>query len=55
MVNTKIDNEEHYMKALRYYYDCIMGPFKPYVLKAIEKIKNLKVGYYMSRTWTCIS
>ncbi|MCU9808465.1 FprA family A-type flavoprotein [Paraclostridium sp. AKS46] len=43
VVNTKIDNEEHYMEALRYYYDCIMGPFKPYVLKAIEKIKDLKL------------
>lgn len=44
VVNTKIDNEEHYMEALRYYYDCIMGPFKPYVLKAIEKIKDLKLN-----------
>lgn len=36
-------NEEHYMDALRYYFDCIMGPFKLYVLKAIEKIKNLNI------------
>lgn len=36
-------NEEHYMEALRYYYDCIMGPFKSYVLKAIAKIENLKL------------
>ncbi len=25
IVNTKIENKEHYMDALRYYYDCIMG------------------------------
>lgn len=43
VVNTKIENEENYMEALRYYYDCIMGPFKPYILKAIEKIKALKL------------
>lgn len=43
VVNTKIENKEHYMDALRYYYDCIMGPFKPYVLKAIDKIRDLKL------------
>lgn len=41
--NDLIENEEHYMEALRYYYDCIMGPFKPYVLKAIDKIENLEI------------
>lgn len=41
--NDKIDNKANYMEALRYYYDCIMGPFKPYVLKAIDKIKNLEI------------
>ncbi|WP_250675260.1 FAD-dependent oxidoreductase [Paraclostridium ghonii] len=43
VVNTKIENKEHYMEALRYYYDCIMGPFKPYILKAIDKIKELNL------------
>lgn len=43
VVNTKIENKEHYMEALRYYYECIMGPFKPYVLKAIDKIMDLKL------------
>jgi NADH oxidase (H2O-forming) len=36
-------NEEHYMEALRYYYDMIMGPFKPHVLKALDKIKDFKI------------
>lgn len=31
------------MAAYRYYYNMIMGPFKPYVLQAIEKIKDLPV------------
>lgn len=41
--NDLIENEAHYMEALRYYYDCIMGPFKPYVLKAIDKIEDLDI------------
>ncbi|NOG82869.1 MAG: FprA family A-type flavoprotein [Candidatus Scalindua sp. SCAELEC01] len=32
-----IDSYEHY------YFDCIMRPFKSYALKAIEKIKDLKI------------
>ena len=35
--------EEEYLDALRYYYDCIFGPYKPYVLKAIDKIKDLDI------------
>lgn len=36
-------NEERYMEALKYYYDVIMGPFKPHMLKALDKIKDLKI------------
>ena len=31
------------MESLKYYFDCIMGPFKPYVLKAIDKIEKLDI------------
>lgn len=41
--NDKIPNQEHYEESLKYYFDCIMGPFKPYVLKAIDKIKDLDI------------
>ena len=41
--NNKIENQDHYMDALKYYFDCIFGPYKPYVLKAIKKIKDLKI------------
>lgn len=27
----------------KYYFDCIMGPFKPHVLSALDKIKNLDI------------
>ena len=41
--NDVIENNDHYMEALKYYYDCIFGPFKPYVLKAIDKIEGLDI------------
>ncbi|WBW97349.1 FAD-dependent oxidoreductase [Oceanirhabdus sp. W0125-5] len=41
--NDKIENEENYMEALEYYFNMIMGPFKKYVLTAIEKIKPLDI------------
>jgi NADH oxidase (H2O-forming) len=37
------DKEKEYMDALKYYYDCIMGPFKPYVIKALDKIKDFDI------------
>lgn len=40
-----VENYDDYMDALKYYYDCIFGPFKPYVLKAIDKIKDLDLKY----------
>ncbi|MBU3113345.1 FAD-dependent oxidoreductase [Clostridium lacusfryxellense] len=41
--NDLSENQENYMEALKYYFECIMSPFKPYVLKAIDKIKDLKI------------
>ena len=38
---SKLEDQEGYDRALRYYFDNIMGPFKPFVLKAINKIKDL--------------
>ncbi len=43
ITNDKIENQEDYMKALKYYYDMIIGPFKSYALDAIEKIKDLNI------------
>lgn len=37
---SKLDNEPNYMKALKYYFDMIMGPFKSHMLNAIEKIED---------------
>ncbi len=35
------DEHSDYKKALLYYYTMIMGPFKPHVLSAIDKIEDL--------------
>ncbi|WP_066896265.1 FAD-dependent oxidoreductase [Clostridium nigeriense] len=43
VLNSKVENRENYMEALKYYFDCIFGPYKTYVLKAIRKIENLKI------------
>ena len=43
IINSNIENKDHYMEALKYYYDCIFGPYKPYVLNAIDKIEDLKI------------
>lgn len=40
-----VENYDHYMDALKYYYDCIFGPFKSYMLKAIYKINDLELNY----------
>ena len=37
---TDLDNS---MRMMKYYYDNIIGPFKPYVLEALEKIKDKSI------------
>ena len=34
---------EDFLDAYQYYFDVIMGPFKPYVLQALDKIKDLPI------------
>ena len=44
VVSDKIVNEADYEKALRYYFDCIIGPYKPFMLKALERIESLDIS-----------
>ena len=37
-------NEDDYWKATKYYFDCIIGPFKPFMLKALERVRQLDVS-----------
>jgi flavorubredoxin/NADPH-dependent 2,4-dienoyl-CoA reductase/sulfur reductase-like enzyme len=43
VTNENLEDEAGYLRALRYYFDNIMGPFTADVLKATEKIKDLSV------------
>lgn len=36
--------EEDFTEAYKYYFDVIISPFKPYVLEALGKIKDLKIS-----------
>ena len=40
-ITTELNDE--YFAEMKYYYDCIMGPFKPYVNAGLEKIKDLHI------------
>ncbi len=40
---SKVENHKDYEKALKYYFDMIMGPFKSHMLKAISKIEPLEI------------
>ncbi|MDC7288583.1 FAD-dependent oxidoreductase [Blautia schinkii] len=41
---SKVTNHEDYMKATKYYFDCIIGPFKPYMLKALSRVRELDLS-----------
>ena len=43
VVSTEIQSEEDYQKALKYYYDCIIGPFKPFMLKALDRVEDMDI------------
>lgn len=43
VVSSAITAEADYQKALRYYYDCIIGPFKPYMLQALDRVEHMDI------------
>lgn len=43
VLSSEIKNEADYQSALKYYYDCIIGPFKPYMLKALDRVENMDI------------
>ena len=43
ILHSRITDEEGYMRALKYYFDNILGPFKSYLLAGISKIKDLDI------------
>ena len=43
IVLSKLKDNEGYMRATKYYFDNIIGPFKPFMLKALARIKDLEL------------
>lgn len=41
---SKVANQEDYWRAARYYFDCIIGPFKPFMLDALKRVRELDVS-----------
>ncbi len=39
-----IKQEKDYQKALRYYYENIIGPFKSYMLQALDQVEHLDIS-----------
>ena len=40
---SKVTDNEGYMRATKYYFDNIIGPFKSYMLQALDKIEGLEL------------
>lgn len=45
MIDQKVRYKDKYEDAAKYYFDCIFGPFKPYVQKGLDKLSNLSFDY----------
>ena len=43
IVLSKLTDNEGYMRATKYYFDNIIGPFKSFMLKALDRIKDLEI------------
>ncbi len=44
VLRSEVRNEENYNKAARYYFDCIIGPFKGFMMKALKRVKELDLS-----------
>lgn len=44
VLRSTVTAEADYERALKYYFDCIIGPFRPFMLKALDKIQSLNLS-----------
>ncbi len=44
VLRSNVTDEEGYKDALKYYFDGIIGPFKPFMLKALNRVEKLDVS-----------
>lgn len=40
---SKVEDEEGYMRAAKYYFDNILGPFKPFMNKALDRVEAMDI------------
>ena len=43
VLSSKISDREGYLRATKYYFDNIIGPFKPFMAKALARVRELEV------------
>lgn len=43
ILSSAVTDQEGYWKATKYYYDCIIGPFKSFMLDALERVRPLEL------------
>lgn len=43
ITDENIIHYDRYEKAMKFYFDCIVSPFKPFVLKALDKLAGLDI------------
>ncbi|MEF9955133.1 MAG: FAD-dependent oxidoreductase [Clostridium sp.] len=43
ILRSKVTDEEGYLRAAKYYFDCIIGPFKSYMLKALRRVREMDI------------
>lgn len=43
ILRSTVENTDDYMSATKYYFDNIIGPFKPFMKQALKKIENLEI------------
>lgn len=41
ILRSKVENEEDYMRAAKYYFDNILGPFKPFMNRALDRVEGM--------------
>lgn len=40
---SKVTAWDDYMRATKYYFDCILGPFKPYMKRALDRVRQMDI------------
>ena len=43
VVASKVTDREGYLRATKYYFDCIIGPYKSFMLSALRRVRQLEL------------